>query len=236
MDENSSLGHKPDGKWSFDQTVADIFDDMLNRSIPYYSSMRSTVFDIGRRYVKPGTYVIDLGCSRGEALAPFVGSCPTANFAGFEISEPMLEAARARFKLNRNVAISKTDLRDGLPTVGPVSVALSVLTLQFVPIEYRQGLVGAIYDALVPGGACILVEKVLGECGPIDATLVGAYYDLKMRNGYSNEEIQRKRFSLEGVLVPVTAKWNEELLRSNGFRQVECIWRCLNFAAWLAVK
>lgn len=41
--------------------------------------------------------------------------------------------------------------------------------------------------------------------------------------------LERKRKSLEGVLVPITSKWNEELLRSCRFR-VELFWRCLNFA------
>jgi tRNA (cmo5U34)-methyltransferase len=34
----------------------------------------------------------------------------------------------------------------------------------------------------------------------------------------------------------VTAKWNEDLLRDAGFRTVECFWRHLNFAGWVAVK
>ncbi|MGH3921557.1 MAG: hypothetical protein ACRDS1_01640 [Pseudonocardiaceae bacterium] len=42
---------------------------------------------------------------------------------------------------------------------------------------------------------------------------------------YTQEEIDRKRLSLEGVLVPVTAKWNVEMLRAAGFQQVDCFWR-----------
>ena len=46
--------------------------------------------------------------------------------------------------------------------------------------------------------------------------------------------VERKRLSLQGVLVPLTAKWNEDALARAGFRSVEPIWRCLNFAAWIA--
>jgi len=66
--------------------------------------------------------------------------------------------------------------------------------------------------------------------------MVDLYYRLKSANGYSQEEIQRKRMSLEGVLVPVTAAWNEELLRQAGFQQVDCFWRWMNFAGWVALK
>jgi len=66
--------------------------------------------------------------------------------------------------------------------------------------------------------------------------MVDLYYDLKKSNGYSQEDIDRKRLSLEGVLVPVTAKWNEELLKNAGFSEVDCFWRHLSFAGWVAVK
>ena len=66
--------------------------------------------------------------------------------------------------------------------------------------------------------------------------MVESYYRLKSAHGYSQEEIERKRLSLEGVLVPVTARWNEELLYMAGFRQVDCFWRWMNFAGWVAVK
>jgi len=38
------------------------------------------------------------------------------------------------------------------------------------------------------------------------------------------------------VLVPVTAEWNEGLLRQTGFQQVDCFWRWMNFAGWVGVK
>jgi 4-aminobutyrate aminotransferase/(S)-3-amino-2-methylpropionate transaminase len=38
------------------------------------------------------------------------------------------------------------------------------------------------------------------------------------------------------VLVPLTARWNEEALLSAGFREVDSFWRWMNFAGWVAVK
>jgi tRNA (cmo5U34)-methyltransferase len=93
-----------------------------------------------------------------------------------------------------------------------------------------------VFLSTVDGGAFVLVEKVLGSTAESDAVLVAAYYDTKREAGYTDEEIDRKRLSLEGVLVPVTARWNEDMLSRTGFRDVECIWRTLNFAAWVAVK
>ena len=81
-----------------------------------------------------------------------------------------------------------------------------------------------------------LVEKVLGADAFSDRLLVETYYDRKGENGYSTDQITAKRRSLEGVLVPVTADWNVEMLKQAGFKHVECYWRHLNFAAWIGVK
>jgi tRNA (cmo5U34)-methyltransferase len=231
----------PEGErtWAFDDAVTAVFEDMLQRSIPQYDVMRQAVFDMASRFVQPGTAVVDLGCSRGEALAPLVDKFGSHNrFIGIEVSPPMLAACRERFAgLIRCgvVDIRDLDLRHDFPPV-QASVMLCVLTLQFIPLEYRQRLVRRMYEHLVPGGALLLVEKVLGATAGINDVMVETYLGLKADHGYSPEQIERKRLALEGVLVPVTARWNEELLAMAGFTQRDVIWRWMNFAAWLAVK
>lgn len=225
----------PKGTWAFDEDVTRVFDDMLRRSIPQYEVMRMAVFDVGRRFIRPEGAVVDLGCSRGAALAPFVTAFETNDFLGVEASEPMVQAARARFSGNPRVTILQGDLRGAYPRT-PASLVLAVLTLQFIPAEYRQNVVEGAFDSLVRGGAMIVVEKVLGATGRIDRIFVEEYLDLKARNGYSPEDIARKRLSLEGVLVPQTALANESMLAAVGFRPVDCFWRWMNFAGWLAIK
>ena len=229
----------PKSKWEFDAEVTDVFDEMLRRSIPQYDVMRQAVFNIACRYAKDKSAIVDLGCSRGDALSPLVDRFGAHNrFVGVEISRPMLEAARKRFQGYIDcgvVSIRDVDLRHQFPPER-ASVILSVLTLQFTPIEYRLKIVREAFNALIPGGALILVEKVIGASADLDAMLVNLYYGLKRDNGYSQEEIDLKRLSLEGVLVPVTAAWNEQLLRQCGFSEIDCFWRYLNFAGWVAVK
>ena len=133
------------------------------------------------------------------------------------------------------VDIEDIDLRKDFPTV-QASLTLSVLTLQFVPVEHRGRVVQNVFEHTVEGGAFLLVEKILGNSPQMTEMLIDHYHELKHANGYSREAIERKRMSLEGVLVPATAAWNEELLRLSGFHEVECIWRYLNFAAWVGLK
>lgn len=236
---DSSLGHVPEGRWAFDDGVTQVFDDMLRRSIPQYDVMRETVFDVGCKFVKKDTDIVDLGCARGEALAAFVDRYGAHNrYLGIEVSEPMLAAVRQRFSGLIDTGLMRVqdcDLRYGYPLV-KASLTLSIFTVQFVPIEYRPRLLADVFASTLPGGAIILAEKIIGATGANDRLFVDLYYDMKRRNGYSQDEIDRKRFSLEGVLVPVTAKWNEDLLREAGFTRVENFWRWMNFGAWLGVK
>lgn len=229
----------PSGQWAFDADVTDAFDDMLRRSIPQYEVMRQACFDLGCRYVKPKTDIVDLGCSRGEALDPFVRRFGAHNrFTGVEVSPPMLEASRERFKGYCDTGLMRLlplDLRTDYPAV-QASLTLCVLTLQFTPMEHRQRILRDVFASTIQGGAMILVEKVLGGSCELDEAFKANYYGLKSANGYSQDQIDRKRLSLEGVLVPVTAIWNEQLLHGAGFEEVDCFWRWMNFGGWIAIK
>ena len=217
----------PSGKWAFDEGVTNAFDDMLSRSIPQIDIMRGLVREIVNEFITPQSTVIDLGTSQGAMLQGLSAHC-----IGIEISKPMADKARERLP---SVDIREIDLRYDYPDER-AKVALSILTLQFTPIEYRLSILKRVYENLLDGGVFILVEKVLGSSAVIDNTLVNHYYDLKRANGYTQDQIDRKRLSLEGVLVPVTAKWNEDMLHLTGFKQVDCFWRWLNFSGWIAIK
>lgn len=223
------------GKWEFDESVTRVFGDMLSRSIPNYETMRSLVYCLGKNFIKQDCITVDMGCSNGLSIEQFVVNFPKHSYQLCDVSEPMLEACRERFKWNKEVFVENRDLRHGIGVTN-VDLALSILTLQFTPIEYRQNILQDVYDNLVEGGAFILVEKVLGNSAKIDDLFVKEYYNLKKENGYTQEQIANKRKSLEGVLVPLTSSFNEHLLHQVGFKYVDCFFRCLNFAGWIAIK
>jgi tRNA (cmo5U34)-methyltransferase len=234
------------GRWEFDAAVTSAFDDMLGRSIPNYEDMRKITTDAAAWILDKAGFsgtkfpgVVDLGASRGAALQPILDCVGArARYLACDISDPMIDALRARFEeWDTVLEVRKHDLREGFPVFrAQPMVVLSVLTLQFVPIEYRQTLLREAYEALGRGGALILVEKVLGEADETNRLLTDLYYGLKRENGYAQEAIERKRMALEGVLVPLTADFNAQLLRRAGFDLVEVVWAWANFRGWLAVK
>lgn len=220
------------GKWNFGEDVAKVFDDMLSRSIPDYGTMRELVFSLGKEFAAKGK-TVDIGCSLGESFRLFAEN--GMDVYGYEVSAPMVERAKKKFENFENVHIEERDCIEDFPRITS-TLSLLILTAQFTPIERRHELLKNVYNNLEDGGALIFVEKVLGSDFKMDSMLVSSYYSMKKENSYTQEQIDKKRKSLEGVLVPVMAGWNEEMLKAAGFKEIECFWRCLNFAGWIAIK
>lgn len=178
-------------------------------------------------------------------------------YVGIDLEDEMLRAAQASVKglgdqlgldqeeLDVGVVLRNYDLSQDYGSVpesrgygNGYSLVTSILTLQFVPIVYRQKIIRSIYENLAPGGALILVEKVIGNSYVTDDLLVNAYHDHKRRNGISEEAINKKRASIERFLVPQRSEENRYLLQQAGFSsyQIETYWRDLNFEGTVAVK
>lgn len=226
----------PDGAWQFNADVAEVFEDMITRSIPDYDNMRDLTARLVARFKGVGTSVIDLGCSTGMALEDIIKtSDPHTHYYLCDTSEPMLAVCRKKYEGNGHVSVVKHDIRNGMPARN-CTVILSCLTLQFVPIEYRQQIIADIYDSLLSGGVFLMVEKVLGYSSPIDHAMQEEYYAIKRENSYTEEQIAEKRKSLEGTLVPVTEATNRQFLAAAGFELVDCYWRYLNFCGLIAIK
>jgi tRNA (cmo5U34)-methyltransferase len=226
-------------EWSFDESVAVVFDDMLSRSIPGYEEMRSAVIRMIEPIAPNGGFVLDMGCSHGEMISmmqqKFSGSLHLS-YVGIDYSSAMVTRARQRFSIDDTVSIVHADLKEVELARLRYDIVLSILTLQFVPIEYRQELLRQVYNSVTHNGCFILVEKVLGENHISQEHLVDVYLQMKKDNHYTDEQISTKRASLENVLVPLRTSENIRLLKEAGFTTVQPFWQNLNFVGIYASK
>lgn len=233
---------EPPSEFRFDERTAEVFDDMLVRSIPLYLEQQRLIAELGRKFWRPGTRVYDLGCSTATTLINLARELPGADaLIGYDNSEPMLAKAAAKAAesgMKRRIELRAADLGGDLSQV-PIeraSVVTLCWTLQFIPPARREKLIGHIHRGLVDGGALLVTEKVLPNSSPLDRSFVELYHAFKRRNGYSEDEILRKREALENVLVPYRSDENEQMLRRAGFEVVETFFRWCNFAGFLCVK
>lgn len=227
-------GENADGEEE-DEPAGSDDEPMLERSIPDYRSMRALTYKLGERFIQPETLIVDVGCSTGLAVEPFVAKYGQSNnFLLVDNAPAMVEACEKRFRADVNVTVRQGNIWEYLPFEQKSSLVLSVLSMQFMPTSYRPRMLKQIYDGLTDGGAFIFVEKILSE--NMDDLMVDLYYEMKRENGYTDKQIMSKRRSLENVLSPLKAEWSVDMMRTAGFRQVDMFWRCLNFCGWIAVK
>jgi tRNA (cmo5U34)-methyltransferase len=225
--------------FKFGVNVAKVFDDMVNRSVPFYGEIQRMMAELAADHAKEGSDVYDLGCSTGTTMIGMdTMVSQKIRFIGVDDSQEMLDKCKSKLMeigLSRDYELHCSDLGQGLK-IQNASVVVLCLTLQFVRPIYREQLIKNIYDGLNPGGVLILVEKILAEESSFNRDFINYYYNYKRRNNYSEMEISQKREALENVLVPYKLSENIALLRDSGFAHCEVFFKWYNFVGIIATK
>ena len=220
------------GRFRFDAEVADVFQDMIERSVPGYASLIHGIAVLGGKYAQAGATCYDLGCSLGtaaRALSARMG--PEHPVLAIDSSPDML-ARCPRFP-DSSVQYRCADIRE--VALDAADVVVLNLTLQFLPPGDRLPLLQRIAGALRPGGALILTEKIrFDEAAEI--LVQKRYENFKRAQGYSELEISQKRTALEQVLVRDSLPTHRERLATAGFDSVTVWFQCLHFTSMLAIR
>lgn len=213
------------------------FDSHIGRSIPGYHELVRTCVRLSRRFVQPGTTVVDVGCSTGHLLASIQegnqSARPDVDYVGidcvpdFSVHWGRLESENVRFEVCD--ARSYQGFRN-------VSLAYSLFTIQFVRPADKMPLLQQICDGLVEGGALIMAEKTLADTSRLQDALTFPYYDFKIEQGFSEKELLDKERTLRGLMTLWTETELRRALRRVGFREIEPIWRGVMFVGFLALK
>jgi tRNA (cmo5U34)-methyltransferase len=227
--------------FNFGAETAAVFDDMLDRSVPFYGEIQRMIGELAGDFAVEGSSIYDLGCSTantflsiGFHLSPDLG----VKFVGLDSSDDMLRKAEEKLANARfpwPYALNRLDLNEGVQ-IENASVALMVLTLQFVRPLNREALLTSLCQGMNHNGCLILVEKVLGEHSTFNRLFIDHYYAMKKRKGYSEIEIAQKREALENVLIPYRLDENLRLLRRCGFNHVDVFFKWYNFCGIVAIK
>jgi len=225
--------------FKFGSTVANVFDDMVNRSVPFYGEIQRMIAELAADHAKPGTDVYDLGCATGTTLIGMNTSVSDdIRFIGIDDSPEMLNKCRNKLKeagFKRPFELRVADLNNSVEITN-ASVVVLCLTLQFIRPIHREKLLKSIFDGMQSGGVLILVEKILAEDSVFNREFINYYYNYKRRNQYSEMEISQKREALENILIPYKLSENITLLRDLGFENCEVFFKWYNFSGLIARK
>lgn len=240
-DEIYATGEAAAGSFEFDDAVAAVFPDMLERSIPGYAESIRTIGRLAARYARAHTRCYDLGCSLGAATLAMQRNIPVPGCRIVAVDNAPAMISRCREILasescdgGPEVDLVEGDVRD--LDITDASMVVMNYTLQFLPVAERRDMMRKIADGMLDGGLLVLSEKVADADEIIDTLLVGLHHDYKRMNAYSDLEISRKRTALEDVLVPETIATHRQRLADAGFRHSGMWLRYFNFVSIVAIR
>lgn len=227
------------GDFTFDESVAEVFPDMIQRSVPGYSNIITAIGMLAERFVTENTNVYDLGCSRGAATLSARRHIrqPNVKIIGIDNSQPMVERCRQHVNAYHSdipVEILCDDIRQ--VEIKNASMVILNFTLQFLPPEDRLALLEKIYAGLTPNGLLVLSEKFRFEEENVNDLLIDLHHQFKRANGYSELEVSQKRTALENVMRTDSVETHKARLKSVGFSHIELWFQCFNFGSMIAIK
>jgi tRNA (cmo5U34)-methyltransferase len=226
-------------KFKFDEQVAAVFNDMIERSVPGYNTIVPMTGLIARHYAQQGSRLYDLGCSLGAVTLAMQQQLPSADYhiIAVDNAEAMISRCLQYFEhipARCVVEIVCADIRE--IAIIEASVVVLNFTLQFIAPADRLALLRRIYDGMRPGGVLVLSEKITFTEPDLADSFVDLHHAFKQGNGYSALEINQKRNALEQVLIPDTLAEHQRRLQNAGFSQSALWFQCFNFASLLAWK
>jgi tRNA (cmo5U34)-methyltransferase len=195
------------GDFAFDDKVAGVFEDMINRSVPGYSTIIKMIGVLAQRYSQADSKLFDLGCSLGGATFAMASRLEKTNCSieAIDNSQAMISRLHGRVASDPAMgAIINCHCDDilGFP-IENASVVVLNFTLQFVPMADRALLLEKIFAGMKPGAILIISEKIVFPDETLNQLFIEMYHSFKESMGYSKLEISQKREALENVLVPV---------------------------------
>ena len=234
---NDKVFTKPIKKqFEFDAEVAAVFDDMLQRSVPFYKESQKITQFFALKHLQEGGILYDLGCSTASLLLNIHrGLHHKARLVGLDNSAAMLEQAKRKCEAyGADIEVLNEDILKF--EYEQAEVFVSNYTLQFIRPLVREELIKKIANATKKEGVFIFSEKVISHHSKLNKDLIECYYGFKKEQGYSEYEIMQKREALENILVPYSEEENIKMALNNGFTHCEIVFRWANFATFIAIK
>ena len=224
--------------FEFDQQVADVFQDMISRSVPGYALTLKLIGQIAAEYSQTSSSCFDLGCSLGaSALKLQQYAAKDCNVIGIDNSSAMIDKCQQQLTalgLADQITLRCEDINKA--AIANASIVVLNYTLQFIEKSARQPLLNKIYQGMLKGGVLLLSEKVSHPHSETEKLLTELHLNYKRQQGYSEMEIAQKRSSLEYVLIAETQQQHLDRISSAGFGRATIINKALNFTTFMATK
>ena len=181
--------------------------------------------------------ILVVGAGWGDEILSLGKPNADWQFVGVDLSEEMLNLARARFaveNLPNDIELHQTDVQN--LNDGNFDAATCILTLHFVPDDgAKLALLKAIQQRLKPDAPFFLVDGVRATNEAEFQENIAAWKRHAQNNGMPLEAVE-KMVENTMSLPLVTEEREIELLREAGFAEVRKVYQGIHVNGWFAVR
>lgn len=218
--------------------ISSEYDSIARRGMPRYEEMLEA---LARCLPDGPSDLLELGCGTGALTRLLAERYSEARLRAVDAAPEMIELAQARL-VEVGVAtagmIAETSFEVAqfealiLPERGYDLIAAN---MSLHHIEDKGPFYARLRLALRPGGLLVFGDELKGAHAHIEERYWNAWLDYARLPGHlSEDEVARIVRHSEAIDHYETLPRQIELLRAAGFAPVDCVWRYLNYAVFVA--
>lgn len=180
--------------------VAQGFSDHVREQLPWYDLVTMAVAQIARHFIPQGGLVYDIGAANGN-IGRALSSLLDERHADLTAIEPSRQMCDTYDGPGEIVCV-----RAEAYPYEEYDLGVAMLALMFVHPAYRRRLILTLREKIRPGGALVIVERMLPPHGYPSIVTSRLTLAAKLQQGAHPEEILAKELSLSGVQRPLAEK------------------------------
>ena len=210
------------------------FDITIQKLIPYYDEMTSSLVSIIPFSKESAFSMMDLGCGTGTVSKAVKDSYPNVKVTCIDIAAGMLQIAMN--KIGGNVNCIQADFNK-FEFQEKYDLVISSLALHHLETDDDKfGFYKKIYSALNPKGIFINIDVVLGSDEDLQKVYMEKWREF-MAKSVTEEEINDKWLpNYYAEDRPIKLITHLDMLKNCGFTSVDIVYKYFNYAVYCAKK
>lgn len=214
------------------ETITADYDSRIRRGLPRYDEMLT---ELARTLPATANDVLELGCGTGALSLRIAERYPKARLTLVDAAPSMLEVARQRLAPHSSRSrFVEAMFEDLVVDKGRWDVIAASMSLHHLidKLPFYQQLRLAVRE----GGVLAFADELTGATAYTQELHWNDWLDFARQPGHLSEEeisdiIEHMNVFDHYETLPVQL----ELLRAAGFREVDCVWRNVNYGIFVAV-
>ncbi|MDA0196980.1 MAG: class I SAM-dependent methyltransferase [Bacteroidetes bacterium] len=219
----------------FYDSISKEYADLLDRTIPRYREMLSTLFHYIPDDFAPKN-ILELGCGTGNLTEQIIHRYPASMLTVVDLSSEMIEACRSRFKSINSISYDQTDFRNLKYEGNSFDLVISSISIHHIADSDKQLLFDKVYSFIKPNGVFTFADQCKGSTTEIYQKHMDAWKREAFKLGSTGEDWNIWMDHQERHDFHAAAEDQLIWLTDASFKNIDIVWRNLLWTVFYAEK